>query len=198
MSASTLFDKIWDAHFVRNLDDGWSLLHIARHLLHDLSGPPAMVELRKRGLEVHDPDLVFATPDHLGSSAASLTIESNEFGGAMWSALHDEAERAGIRTFDLGSVGQGIVHVTGPEQGILLPGLTVICGDSHTCTNGALGALAFGVGSSQSAQALATQVLLQQRPRQMRITVDGPLGAGVTAKDLALHLIGRLGASAGA
>jgi 3-isopropylmalate/(R)-2-methylmalate dehydratase large subunit len=198
MSASTLFDKIWDAHVVRNLDDGWSLLHIDRHLLHDLSGPPAMVELRKRGFEVHDPDLVFATPDHLVSSAASRTIESNEFGGAMWSALHDEAERAGIRTFDLGSIGQGIVHVTGPEQGIVLPGLTVICGDSHTCTNGALGALAFGVGTSQSTQALATQVLAQARPRQMRISIDGTLVPHVTAKDIALALIGRFGASAGA
>jgi 3-isopropylmalate/(R)-2-methylmalate dehydratase large subunit len=198
MNASTLFDKIWDAHVVRDLDDGWSLLHIDRHLLHDLSGPPAMVELRKRGLEVHDPDLVFATPDHLVSSAASRTIDSNEFGGAMWSALHDEAERAGIRTFDLGSIGQGIVHVTGPEQGIVLPGLTVICGDSHTCTNGALGALAFGVGTSQSTQALATQVLAQARPRQMRISIEGTLVPHVTAKDIALALIGRFGASAGA
>ncbi|MCU1428647.1 MAG: 3-isopropylmalate dehydratase large subunit [Actinomycetia bacterium] len=198
MSASTLFDKIWDAHVVRELDDGWSLLHIDRHLLHDLSGPPAMVELRKRGLEVHDPDLVFATPDHLVSSAANRTIDSNEFGGAMWSALRDEAERSGIRMFDLGTVGQGIVHVTGPEEGIVLPGLTVICGDSHTCTNGALGALAFGVGTSQSTQALATQVLAQARPRQLRISIDGTLAAHVTAKDVALALIGRFGASAGA
>ncbi|MDQ1511891.1 MAG: 3-isopropylmalate/(R)-2-methylmalate dehydratase large subunit [Actinomycetota bacterium] len=198
MSASTLFDKIWDAHVVRDLDDGWSLLHIDRHLLHDLSGPPAMVELHKRGLEVHDPDLVFATPDHLVSSAAGRTIDSNEFGGAMWSTLTDEAERSGIRTFELGSVGQGIVHVTGPEQGIVLPGLTVICGDSHTCTNGALGALAFGVGTSQSTQALATQVLAQVRPRQMRISIEGTLAPYVTAKDIALALIGRFGASAGA
>jgi 3-isopropylmalate/(R)-2-methylmalate dehydratase large subunit len=115
----------------------------------------------------------------------------------MWAALRDEAEPAGIRMFDLGQDGQGIVHVTGPEQGIVLPGLTVICGDSHTCTNGALGALAFGVGSSQSTQALATQVLAQQRPQQMRIRIDGHLADGVTAKDVALHLIGRFGASAG-
>jgi 3-isopropylmalate/(R)-2-methylmalate dehydratase large subunit len=198
MSASTLLDKIWDAHVVRDLDDGWSLLHIDRHLLHDLSGPPAMVELRKRGLEVHDPDLVFATPDHLVSSATDRTIDTNEFGGAMWSALRKEAERSGFRTLDVGTGAQGIVHVTGPEQGIVLPGLTVICGDSHTCTNGALGALAFGVGTSQSTQALATQVLAQPRPRQMRVRIDGPLSPHVTAKDLALALIARLGASAGA
>jgi hypothetical protein len=116
----------------------------------------------------------------------------------MWSALREETDRVGIRTLDLGAGSQGIVHVTGPEQGIVLPGLTVICGDSHTCTNGALGAIAFGVGNSQSTQALASQVLLQQRPRQMRITVDGALGPGVTAKDLALAIIGELGASAGA
>jgi 3-isopropylmalate/(R)-2-methylmalate dehydratase large subunit len=198
MSASTLFDKIWDAHVVRELDDGWSLLHIDRHLLHDLSGPPAMIELRKRGLEVHDPDVVFATPDHLVSTDAGRTIDSNEFGAAMWSALRDDAERSGIRTLDLGSGGQGIVHVTGPEQGIVLPGLIVVCGDSHTCTNGALGALAFGIGTSQSTQALATQVLAQARPKQMRIRIEGTLARHVTAKDVALALIGRFGASAGA
>src|SRR5712671_1860957 len=97
MSAATLFDKIWDVHVVRDLGDGWSLLHIDRHLLHDLSGPPAIVEIHERGLDVHDPDLVFATPDHLVSSAPDRTIDSNPFGGAMWSALRDHAEPAGIR-----------------------------------------------------------------------------------------------------
>lgn len=198
MSPSTLFDKIWDAHAVRELDEGWVLLHIDRHLLHDLSGPSALGEVRTRGLEVHDPASVFATPDHLVSSEPGRTIASNEFGAAMWENLRGDAQRAGIRRLDLGSGSQGIVHVAGPEQGIVLPGLTVICGDSHTCTNGALGALAFGVGSSQSAQALATQVLAQQRPRQMRIQLDGTLARGVTAKDIALALIARLGASAGA
>ena len=198
MSSSTLFDKVWDAHVVKEFDDGWALLHIDRHLLHDLSGPSALVELRKRDLAVHDSDLVFATPDHLVSSALRRTIDTNEFGGAMWSTLRDEADGTGIRTFDLDSGEQGIVHVTGPEQGTVVPGLTVICGDSHTCTNGALGALAFGVGSSQSAQALATQVLFEQRPRHMRIQIDGALGPGVTAKDAALAIIERLGASAGA
>ena len=129
MAARTLFDKVWDAHVVKEFDDGWALLHIDRHLLHDLSGPSALVELRKRDLAVHDSDLVFATPDHLVSSDPQRTINTNEFGGAMWSALRDEADRTGIRTFDLDSGEQGIVHVTGPEQGTVLPGLTVICGE---------------------------------------------------------------------
>jgi 3-isopropylmalate/(R)-2-methylmalate dehydratase large subunit len=197
MSGRSLFDKVWDAHVVKEFDDGWALLHIDRHLLHDLSGPPAVVELRTRGLEVHDPDLVFAMPDHLVSSDPDRTIDTNAFGGAMWSALRAETDRSGIRTFDLDGDDQGIVHVVGPEQGVVLPGLTVICGDSHTCTNGALGALAFGVGNSQSTQALATQVLLQQRPRQMRIRIDGVFRPGVTAKDAALAIIAELGASAG-
>ena len=197
MSGSTLFDKIWDTHVVRELDKGWALIHIDRHLLHDLSGPSAVAEVRKRGLQVHAPDLSFATPDHLVSTAPDRTIDSNDFGSAMWSQLQAEAEPAGIRLLDLGSGSQGIVHVTGPEQGIVLPGLTVICGDSHTCTNGALGAIAFGVGSSQIAQALATQVLAQARPKQMHIRVEGTLAPRVTAKDLALTIIGRLGASAG-
>jgi 3-isopropylmalate/(R)-2-methylmalate dehydratase large subunit len=197
MSPSTLLDKLWDRHVVLDMDDGWSLLHIDRHLLHDLSGPPAIGELERRGLTVHDPDLVFATPDHLVSSDPDRTITSNPFGGTMWETLRDVAEPAGIRLLELGGGAQGIVHVIAPEQGIVLPGHTVICGDSHTCTNGAMGALAFGVGTSQSTQALATQVLAQQRPGQMRIRLDGELASGVTAKDVALSLIGRFGASAG-
>jgi 3-isopropylmalate/(R)-2-methylmalate dehydratase large subunit len=197
VSGATLFDKIWSTHVVKDLGDGWVLLYIDRHLLHDLSGPSALLDIKKRDLPVHDPNLVFATPDHLVSSAPDRAAASNEAGTPMRQVLKAESESAHIKFFDLGQPGQGIVHVTGPEQGIVLPGLTVICGDSHTCTNGALGALAFGVGSSQSAQALATQVLLLQHPKQMRITVDGRLPRGVAAKDLALHIIERLGASAG-
>jgi 3-isopropylmalate/(R)-2-methylmalate dehydratase large subunit len=198
VSPATLFDKVWDSHVVRDLGDGWSLLHIDRHLLHDLSGPGALTELEHRGLAVHDPEAVFATPDHLVSSDPDRTIATNGFGGSMWSSLRTVAEPAGIRLLDLGSGAQGIVHVVGPELGIVLPGLTVICGDSHTCTNGALGALAFGVGNSQSTQALATQVLAQRRPHQMLISIEGRLGPGATAKDVALALVARLGASAGA
>jgi len=195
--SSTLFDKIWDRHVVKDLGHGWALVHIDRHLLHDLSGPSSLQELHERGLSVHNPGQVVATPDHLVASRAERTPFDSPFGGPMWQSLTDESRRQGVRLFDLGEDGQGIVHVMGPEQGIVLPGMTVICGDSHTCTNGALGAMAFGVGSSQSTQALATGVLAQQKPLQMRITVDGDLGPGVTAKDLALGIIGCLGASAG-
>lgn len=195
--ARTLFDKLWEAHVVRTLGDGWALLHIDRHLLHDLSGPPAMAEVAARGLSLHNPELDFATPDHAASSQPGRTPGTYPLGGRLHGALRDLSAKAGVRFYDLGQPGQGIVHVMGPELGIVLPGLTVICGDSHTCTNGGIGALAFGVGSSESTHALATQTLRQQKPRTMRIHCDGLLGAGVTAKDLALHVIGRLGAAAG-
>lgn len=197
MPGRTLFDKIWDAHVIRDLGDGWALLHIDRHLLHDLSGPPALAEVTARGLPVHDPELVFATPDHAMSSQPGRSGLTYAPGGKLWTALRDRTRAAGVLLFDLGEPGQGIVHVMGPELGIVLPGLTVVCGDSHTCTNGALGAMAFGIGSSESTHALATQTLRQQKPRRMRIRCDGILRAGVTAKDLALHIIGKLGAAAG-
>lgn len=197
MSARTLFDKLWDTHVIRELGDGWALLHIDRHLLHDLSGPPALAEVTARGMTLHDPELVFATPDHAMSSQPGRNGLTYAPGGKLWTALRDRTRSAGVRLFDLGQPGQGIVHVMGPELGIVLPGLTMICGDSHTCTNGGLGAMAFGVGSSESTHALATQTLRQQKPRQMRIRCEGSLRPGVTAKDLALHIIGKLGAAAG-
>jgi len=196
--ARTLFDKLWDAHVIRDLGDGWALLHIDRHLLHDLSGPPALAQVAARRLPLHNPELVFATPDHAVSSQPGRDGTTYVPGGRLWGALRKGAQLAGIRLFDLGQPGQGIVHVMGPELGIVLPGLTVICGDSHTCTNGGVGALAFGVGSSESTHALATQTLRQQKPRVMRISCEGELAQGVTAKDLALHLIARFGADAGA
>lgn len=192
-----LFDKLWDAHVVRELGDGWVLLHIDRHLLHDLSGSPGLADVKARGLPVHNPELDFATPDHAVSSQPGRDGTTYPLGGKLWKALRDETAHAGVKMFDIGQPGQGIVHVMGPELGIVLPGLTVICGDSHTCTNGGLGALAFGVGSSEGAHALATQTLRQQKPKTMRIRCDGALPSGVTAKDLALHIIGRLGTAAG-
>ena len=197
MTARTLFDKLWATHVIRDLGDGWALLHIDRHLLHDLSGPPALAEVAARGMALHNPELVFATPDHAMSSQPGRNGLTYAPGGRLWSALRERTRSAGVRLFDLGEPGQGIVHVMGPELGIVLPGLTMICGDSHTCTNGGLGAMAFGVGSSDSTHALATQTLRQQKPRQMRIRCDGALRPGVTAKDLALHIIGKLGAAAG-
>ena len=194
----TLFDKIWDEHVVHDLGHGWVLLHIDRHLLHDLSGPPALADAAARKLPVHDPALVIATPDHAVASQPGRNGMTYAPGGRLYKGLHDGANAAGIRFYDLGRPGQGIVHVMGPELGIVLPGLTVICGDSHTCTNGGLGALAFGVGTSQSTHALVTTTLRMQKPKQMRIRCEGSLRPGVTAKDLVLHIVGKLGAAAGA
>jgi 3-isopropylmalate/(R)-2-methylmalate dehydratase large subunit len=197
MSARTIFDKLWDSHVVRDLGNGWALLHIDRHLLHDLSGAPALAEVAERGLTLHNAELTFATPDHAVSSQPGRIATTFPLGGKLHNALKTECAKMGVRMFDLGQPGQGIVHVMGPELGIVLPGLTVICGDSHTCTNGGLGALAFGVGSSESTHALATQTLRMKKPRQLRIRCEGKLPVGVTAKDLILHIIGKLGTSAG-
>ncbi len=194
---STLFDKIWARHVVHDLGDGWALLHIDRHLLHDLSGPPALKAVRDRGLKVRNPELTFATPDHAMSSAPGRSGQTFAPGARLWAGLKMLANDAGVRLFDLGEDGQGIVHVMGPELGLVLPGMTLICGDSHTCTNGALGALAFGVGSSESTHALVTQTLRQRKPKRMRVRLQGRLGQGVAPKDLILHLVGQLGAAAG-
>ena len=193
----TLFDKLWDSHVVRDFGDGWALLHIDRHLLHDLSGPPALAEVAARGMTLRNPELAFATPDHALSSDPHRTGQTFGPGARLYTGLRDGAHAARVRFFDVGQPGQGIVHVMGPELGIVLPGATVVCGDSHTCTNGGLGAFAFGVGSSESTHALATQTLRQRKPKRMRVRFDGALAPGVTAKDLALHLIGRLGTAAG-
>ena len=192
----TLLDKIWEAHTIRDLGDGWALLHIDRTLLHDLVGS-LLNQVTARGLELANRELVFATPDHAVSSSPGRTSSSFPPGGRLHAALKQAADQLGVRLFDLGQEGQGIVHVMGPELGLVQPGTTVICCDSHTCTNGALGALAFGVGSSEMVHALATSTLRLQKPRQMRVTIDGELSQGVTAKDLILHVIGSLGASAG-
>ena len=197
MAGQTLFDKLWQAHVVRDLGDGWSLLHIDRQLMHDLGGGPGLADLAARGLKMHNPELHFATPDHAVSSQPGRVATTFPLGGRFHAALRDGAKAAGVQFFDLGTPGQGIVHVMGPELGVVLPGLSVVCTDSHTCTNGGIGALAFGIGSSESVHVLATQTLRQQKPRRMRIRCDGQLGAGVTAKDLALHIIGRLGTAAG-
>ena len=197
MTSQTLFDKLWDAHVIRDLGNGWALLHIDRHLLHDLSGPPALAEVAARGLPLANPELVFATPDHAVSSQPGRIATTFPLGGKLHGALKSLSVKMGVRMFDLGQPGQGIVHVMGPELGLVLPGLTLVCGDSHTCTNGGLGAMAFGVGSSESTHALATQTLRLQKPRQLRIRCEGVLRAGVTAKDLALHIIGKLGTAAG-
>lgn len=193
----TMLDKIWDAHVVRDLGGGWALLHVDRHVLHDLSGPIALDQLHARQLSVSDPDLVFATPDHAVSSLPGRTESTYAPGGRLWERLRAGTAAEQIRFFDVGRRGQGIVHVMAPEMGIALPGTTLICGDSHTCTNGGIGALAFGVGQTESMHALATQTLRMRRPRSMRIRVEGRLRPGVSAKDLALHILNVIGTTGG-
>lgn len=197
LAARTMLEKIWDGHVIRDLGDGWALLHIDRHVLHDLSGPIALDQLHDRGLHVLHPDLVFATPDHAVSSQPGRTGTTFAPGGKLWKRLRDDTAREDIRFFDIGQRGQGIVHVMAPEMAIALPGTTLICGDSHTCTNGGVGALAFGVGQSESTHALATQTLRMRRPKTMRVRVDGVLGNGVSAKDLALHILRVVGTTGG-
>lgn len=189
----TLFDKIWARHVVMRRDDGQSLLYVDRHLVQDGSAP-AFEMLRQKGLGVRAPQRAFATPDHyVPTDARSLDKIADPEKRAMAQALEDDCADAGIRFFGLGDERQGIVHVVGPEQGLSLPGTLMVCGDSHTSTHGALGALAFGIGASEVAHVLATQTLWQRKPRTLRVNVEGRLGAGVTAKDIILVVIGRLG-----
>ncbi len=196
-SPSTLFGKVWSAHAIRELGEGVDLLHIDRHFIHDLEAGPRLGDLRAAGYTVARPDLTFATPDHAVSSAADRTTDTNPNGGRLLRDMRRGVARAGIRLFDLRSPGQGIVHVIGPEQGLTQPGSVIVCGDSHTCTHGAFGALAFGIGSSEVGHVLATQTLRQRRPKTMRLRFEGRLGTGVTAKDMILYAIGRLGTAGG-
>jgi 3-isopropylmalate/(R)-2-methylmalate dehydratase large subunit len=196
MPPRTLFAKLWQAHTLADLGDNAYLLHVDRHLLHDLGGSSGLLDLKRRGLKVHSPELTFATPDHTISSAPGRAGTSGA-GVALLAALREETAAAGIRLFDVGAPGQGIVHVMGPELGLSLPGSLIVCGDSHTCTHGGLGALAFGIGSSELAHVLATQTLIQRRPQTMRIDCAGRLAPGVAPKDLILYVIGKIGAAGG-
>jgi 3-isopropylmalate/(R)-2-methylmalate dehydratase large subunit len=192
----TLLAKIWDQHVICRISDDTDLLHIDRHLLHDLGGSRGLLDLKSRNLAVHNPELTFATPDHAISTARGRAGTS-KVGLELLAGLRTETSATGIRMFDVDEPGQGIVHVIGPELGLSLPGCLIVCGDSHTCTHGGLGALAFGIGSSELTLVLATQALIQRRPKTMRVRFEGRLPAGVTAKDLILALIGHVGAAAG-
>lgn len=190
---STLFEKIWQRHVVLQ-DEGSALLHIGRHLVHEGSRNAFQV-LADHGLPVRCPERTFATPDHyVATTREGTTASADPRKQAMVDALASNTRAQGVHFFGLDDVRQGIVHVVGPEQGISLPGLIIVCGDSHTATHGALGALAFGIGSSEVAHVLATQSLWQARPKTMRISVQGHLRAGVCAKDLILAIISRIGA----
>lgn len=195
--AQTMFDKIWDSHVIADLGEGWSLLYLDRILVHDLSGGRAMAELAEAGRHVAEPRKVFATPDHAVSTLPGRTSETYAKGGRLLASLRERCAAEGVRIFDLGKPGNGIVHVIAPELAIVLPGLTLACGDSHTCTNGGVGAMAFGIGASELGHALATQTLPQRRPGTFRIRFEGARPPGVTAKDMILAAIGRFGAAAG-
>lgn len=187
----TMLDKLWAAHEVLRRDDGVSLLWVDRHLVHEGSHH-AFAKIRERGLSVAEPALTFAVVDHYAPTRGRSQIADPRI-ARMIDTLRSNTTEHGLRLFDLNDPEQGIVHVVGPEQGLTLPGLLINCGDSHTSTHGAFGALAFGIGATEVAHVLATQTVWQRKPKSMRIKVDGPLGPGVSAKDIALCWIAKLG-----
>ena len=193
----TLFDKIWRDHVVADLGEGRALLHIDRHVLHDLTSPQAFDGLRRAGRTVRNPELTFATQDHLVATEPGRSDATVPGGEDLIRALRANARAHGITLFDIDDPRQGIVHVIAPELGIALPGATLVCGDSHTCTVGALGVHAWGIGTSDVEHVLATQTLAQRKPATMRVTFESALQPGVSAKDLALYLIGRIGIAGG-
>ena len=197
-AAQTLFEKIWNEHVVTDLGGGANLLHVDRHYLHELCISRGFPTLHERGLSVRNPDLTFAAPDHVISSAPGRTGGAFPWSIKVMDTMRIETAKAGIRLFDIDQDGQGILHVIGPELGLTLPGTTVVCGDSHTCTNGALGALAFGIGISEVIHILATQTIVQRKPKTMRAQFEGTVPRGVYSKDLILALIGKVGAAGGA
>ncbi len=195
--SQTLFDKVWDAHVVERLDDGTCVLYIDRHLVHEVTSPQAFEGLRAAGRRVRRPDATIAVTDHnVPTSDRRLGIAEPE-SRLQVETLERNVAEFGVPYFPLLDARQGIVHIVGPEQGISLPGMTIVCGDSHTSTHGALGALAFGIGTSEVEHVLATQTLLQRPAKNMRVEVDGTLGRGVTAKDIVLAIIGKIGTAGG-
>ncbi len=193
MKPRTLFEKVWDAHVVHRLPEGPELLYVDLHLVHEVTSPQAFEGLRLAGRRVRRPELTVATADHnVPTGDRSLPL-ADPIAGRQVEALSANAREFGIELFDLASPRQGIVHVIGPEQGLTQPGMLIVCGDSHTSTHGAFGALAFGIGTSEVEHVLATQCLVLARPKTMEVRCDGALAPGVTAKDMILGLIGRIG-----
>ena len=193
----TLYDKIWESHLVEERDDGSALLYIDRHLVHEVTSPQAFEGLRDAGRKVRRPDATLAVADHNVPTTDRSAGIADEESRIQVDTLTENCAAFGIEYYPMGDIRQGIVHVIGPEQGFTQPGTTIVCGDSHTATHGAFGALAFGIGTSEVEHVLATQTLVQQRARNLRVTVDGSLAPGVTAKDLILAIIGTLGTAGG-
>lgn len=188
----TLFDKIWDAHVVSSIPDGPDMLYIDRHYCHEVTSPQAFEGLRSRGLRVFRPERTFCTPDHNIPTVNQHLPIVDAISRNQVDTLARNAAEFGLEFHPLGSERNGIIHVVGPENGLTLPGMTIVCGDSHTSTHGAFGAVAFGIGTSEVEMVLATQCILQPKPKTMRITVNGELSSGVTAKDVALYIISKM------
>ncbi|MDG1801543.1 MAG: 3-isopropylmalate dehydratase large subunit [Paracoccaceae bacterium] len=199
MSPKTLYDKIWDAHVAHEADDGTCLLYIDRHLVHEVTSPQAFEGLRMTGRTVRAPEKTIAVPDHnvpttLDRADAQTMTEDSRIQVA---ALDENAKEFGLHYYPVSDVRQGIVHIVGPEQGWTLPGMTVVCGDSHTATHGAFGALAHGIGTSEVEHVLATQTLIQKKSKNMKVEITGKLAPGVTAKDITMAVIGATGTAGG-
>ncbi len=193
----TLFDKVWDNHVVESIKDGPDIFFIDKHLIHEVTSPQAFDELKEKNLEVFDPKRVLATVDHnVPTLNQHLPIE-DDLSRNQVEKLKSNCFENNIELFGLGNPNQGIVHVIGPELGITQPGMTIVCGDSHTSTHGAFGAIAFGIGTSQVAQVLASQCLLLNKPKKMRVNVNGKLNKNVTPKDVILYIISKLGTDGG-
>tara|TARA_R110002051_G_scaffold137753_3_gene210269 strand:- start:2569 stop:3975 length:1407 start_codon:yes stop_codon:yes gene_type:complete len=199
MSPKTLYDKIWDAHVAHQADDGTCLLYIDRHLVHEVTSPQAFEGLRMTGRTVRAPDKTIAVPDHNvpttldRANAATMTEDSR----IQVEALDTNAREFGLHYYPVTDVRQGVVHIVGPEQGWTLPGMTVVCGDSHTATHGAFGSLAHGIGTSEVEHVLATQTLIQKKSKNMKVEITGKLAPGVTAKDVTMAVIGLTGTAGG-
>ncbi len=202
MAARTLYDKLWDAHLVQARDDGSALIYIDRHIIHEVTSPQAFEGLRLAGRKLWRPDSILATPDHnvpttARERASGVQGIQDPVSMIQVKTLDDNCDEFGVVEFKINDRRQGIVHVIGPETGACLPGMTVVCGDSHTATNGALGALAHGIGTSEVEHVMATQCLVTKKMKNMLIRVDGELGPGVTPKDVVLAIIGRIGTAGG-
>ncbi len=202
VNKNTLYDKLWDAHIVSERDDGATLIYIDRHIIHEVTSPQAFEGLRTAGRKLWRLDTNVATPDHNISTDrterdAGVAGIPDPTSRIQVQTLDDNCEHFGIKEFKMNEMGQGIVHVMGPELGATMPGMTVVCGDSHTATHGALGCLAHGIGTSEVEHVLASQCLVAKKMKNMRVTVDGNLGAGVTPKDVVLAIIGKIGTAGG-
>ncbi len=202
MSARTLYDKLWDDHLVTQRDDGSSLIYIDRHLLHEVTSPQAFEGLQLAGRKPWRLSANIATPDHnvptdRDERASGIAGIKDDTSRIQVQTLDDNCKAFNITEFDINDIRQGIVHVVGPEQGLVLPGMTVVCGDSHTATHGALGCLAHGIGTSEVEHVLATQCLIQKKSKNMLVHIDGQLGQGVTPKDVVLAVIGKIGTAGG-